>query len=466
MRRLFVMGLIALFACAEGREPASVPRAAPPRPAPATEAASAAVATPAAAPRPTDLTAAQARERIRLLREGRQAARAEDWPTALSRFEALLRASPRAPRLACEAGFVAHRADRAELAARWIDLALRTFGEPARIDPALRVPLAMCLYNSGLVHEARGDLGAARADYEASLALRPNATVTRRRDALASAPVPRGDGATARNVEGIAVRTRATTTLVATSDPARLERVVAALFAGTNDFEDGASTGPATITRRGTIALEGRHVIALEADDGSVPLGSTSLVLAFPIQEGFAITAFSAGSYEATDHGVRGGCGIAELAMRVESGLVRVDTSTQCEEGAEEEYAWAGHDDVTCYVDALAPTRVFEQVILCDPRDARCVELPVAESVAAPGRAAYFCFDEDGGEIPGPASTDVPGDHARDHRFAVEAAGERLTRVRVISGTPPTNVRLRPGEHAWDALAAMGELGFAPSPER
>lgn len=121
------------------------------------------------------------------VREGRTAARAEDWTRARAAFGRALALDP-SPRVRCEAGYVTFRGGDVPAAMEAIDLALTEIdvGEPPE---ALRVPLAMCLYNAGLVYRAASsldgedrdaDLWAAREALERSLALRESATVRAR----------------------------------------------------------------------------------------------------------------------------------------------------------------------------------------------------------------------------------------------------------------------------------------------
>jgi hypothetical protein len=156
---------------------------------------------------------ARAAEVRAAVREGRRAARAQRWDDALAAFDRALRIVPGAPRVRCEAGFVAHRAGNDRRAAREMDLALALLPDPERgsVPEELRVPLAMCFYNRGLVHEALEKPWHAARSYESSLALRPHPAVQARLDALDQMEARRLDGldpsASVDDVRGIVATT-------------------------------------------------------------------------------------------------------------------------------------------------------------------------------------------------------------------------------------------------------------------
>lgn len=140
------------------------------------------------APDPVEARAWRTRlaEARRLAHEGRYA-------DADPLFAALVRERPTEQRLRCEAGYVAFRADRLDDAEREITGALERWPSPPMDRD--REPLAMCLYNRGLVAEARGDRESAATAWRRSLELRPNATVERRLAALGiESPPPQAPG--------------------------------------------------------------------------------------------------------------------------------------------------------------------------------------------------------------------------------------------------------------------------------
>ena len=120
----------------------------------------------------------------RLVRDGRRLSRGGRHAAGLVKFKEALELNPGSARLRCETGYVAFHAEQLEEAERFVSEALTQLPAPARVSEHLRVPLAMCLFNAGLVFSARNHKDRARDAYEASVALRPNATVSRRLRAL------------------------------------------------------------------------------------------------------------------------------------------------------------------------------------------------------------------------------------------------------------------------------------------
>lgn len=135
---------------------------------------------------PAPLTPEQRREVRAAVRAGRRAASERMTAAALRHFDRALAIAPTNARVQCEAGFVALSSDAPEdraYARRHLEAGLARFGRGTPPE-ALRVPVAMCLYNRGLYAERTGALDEAEAYYERSLALRDNRTV---REHLAAA---------------------------------------------------------------------------------------------------------------------------------------------------------------------------------------------------------------------------------------------------------------------------------------
>jgi tetratricopeptide (TPR) repeat protein len=150
--------------------------------APSTPNTIALAASPTAAPARPTITPVQRRELRAAIREGRTKTRTRDHVAALADFRRALAIDGTSARLRCEAGFVAFRAGELDEAERWIQLALARL--PNDPPDALKVPVAMCLFNAGLVYEAKGRKAEAREVWTRSLALRQNAAVQRRLEGL------------------------------------------------------------------------------------------------------------------------------------------------------------------------------------------------------------------------------------------------------------------------------------------
>lgn len=144
-------------------------------------------ASPTEAPARPTITPEQRRELRAAIREGRAKTRVRDHVAALADFRRALAIDGTSARLRCEAGFVAFRAGELDEAERWIQLALGRL--PNDPPEALKVPVAMCLFNAGLVYEAKGRKAEAREVWTRSLALRANAAVQRRLEGLGAVEV-------------------------------------------------------------------------------------------------------------------------------------------------------------------------------------------------------------------------------------------------------------------------------------
>lgn len=133
---------------------------------------------------PAPLTAAQREELRAAIRDGRRAAHDGRHAEALRHFERAAELAPSSGRLRCEAAFVAYQGADLARADAHLAVALAALPRDASLREEQRRPTAMCLYNAGLVHEARGRLPAARDAWRRSVALRPNRVVSDRLAAL------------------------------------------------------------------------------------------------------------------------------------------------------------------------------------------------------------------------------------------------------------------------------------------
>ncbi len=126
------------------------------------------------------------------LAEGRRLSRAGQHPAALAAFERALALDPSSPRLRCEAGYVAYLAGDLSRAERYVTSSLQAFLAANVVPETQRQATAMCLFNAGLVYEARERASEAIDAWRRSLALRENATVRARLQALTGGRDPSG----------------------------------------------------------------------------------------------------------------------------------------------------------------------------------------------------------------------------------------------------------------------------------
>jgi hypothetical protein len=180
MRRL--LSMVFLAGCTCGAPAVAPPSVTPPTPIAEATPTPAPEVHEATAPEPAAPTAVQAIGWRRRMQEARRLAHAGQGVEAFAIFAELIHERPSARGLRCEAGFVAFRAALLDDAEREITRALD--GWPTPPPARERVPLAMCLYNRGLIAEARHDAATAGDAFRRSLALRPNATVQAHLDAL------------------------------------------------------------------------------------------------------------------------------------------------------------------------------------------------------------------------------------------------------------------------------------------
>ncbi len=438
MRRtapVLTAALLSLIACDDPAPPAPPPRAPAPEPAP-----EAAPAPPAPAPdRSPRAPSAEERAELRsLVREGRAAAHEERFEDALARFDEALRRSPSAPRLACEAGYVAHRAGREDAARRRIELGLRLFGDPQAAAPELRVPIAMCLYNAGLVADADEDPESAVERYRQSLALRPNATVEARLRA-AEAAVRELEEEGLAHVAGVVYDEG----VLRTPDAARLEEAIAAGLMGYDDFDE-AWQSPAGVERVAEVALPsgGRPALVLVASNDSYPISSISLVVAIPVEDGWALRGTEVGGWDETDHGHDGGSALSDpITARLEQGLLRVDFEIASEQsfmGYEE-----GEDGEPCDTWSDDGEVRNRYAWVCEVTGAaRCVDVWLGERTSRPGSSTRDCE----GRAPEEESSDPPPPVVRSLSVA---AGDRPITLATTTGAVPEHY-LPDGSHRLD----------------
>lgn len=174
IRRGGVALTVALVACGgDASAPAPSASAAAAPPAPSASASVEASATSSARADTKSVAAA--------LTEGRKLAKDGKWAEAVVAFKKAAEVDPPSPLLLSELGWAAFNAQDLELAA-----SATQRGLDAVTDPKVK---ASILYNKGRIAEAKGDKDAAKAAYEASIALRPSDVVKKRLEGLGvSAP--------------------------------------------------------------------------------------------------------------------------------------------------------------------------------------------------------------------------------------------------------------------------------------
>ncbi len=448
MRSAMCLFLGLAVACSGGGEPAEVRE--PPAPAPAASTA------PPVAPTlvPVAVEAASPRERavaqLRLLREARRAARAHDYTVAIDRFDQMLRAAPRSPRLACEAGFVAHQAGRDDLAQPRIELALRGFGPDERLAPDMRVPTAMCLYNAGLVYEARGDREAAAGAYDRSLRLRPNGVVRARRASL---------GAGERDAP-------ADDLVVHAAGEAELIEVLAQTFAG-ESWDD--ELAPASADRVEELALpEGglfRRALLFSVNDHSTMLEDVSYVIALERRAGgYLLYATDAGFVDTQENGSNDASDASLGAMVLDHGLLRIDFTLRTSNDTENEHEWDEHPDYSCYEISATRDEVLDVTLLCSLAASACVRIDRGERRTGQARVDVTCVDEDGDDVAGPSvPPDESGDEGPAYEARVEITDGPVARITMVSGE--LRERRLAGEHPWTELLGLAATVRAVEPQ-
>jgi hypothetical protein len=358
---------------------------------------------------------------------------------------------PGAPRIACEAGYVAHLADREEDAAARIGAALRLFGAPDRVPDDLRVPLAMCLYNHGLVLEATGDRAGAIASYDRSLAIRPNATVRARRAAL-------GDAAPAAAAAEPDVRVTGTGGVVLAET-----RDLGALARRLGEPTDDGGRAPARQLASADLP-GGAHAYVFETFVDEELFSTVRYTLAVDTAEGFALRSAGVGAIDHTDHGATQSSGASPPTLRVEEGVLRIEwRSTSSDGGGEDLYEWEGHEDVECFVEWSSGDVAIDVTALCSipalaetgPSGARaCVTDHRSARIASPGSREITCEgDESPPAVPAPPPID------EEYEVSIEVLPGDRVRIERARGTPPEG--LEPGERGRAELPSLdADLAF------
>jgi hypothetical protein len=336
MRILAVAGSLLLFACGSSAStPEPVATTAPSSAAPPSSAPPTTVAPPVSVAPSITSTARVAPETSRAVaaavREGRREAHAGHLPEALAAFDRALALVPGQPRVLCEAGFVAHRGGDEAGAARRIESALHAFGPPEHVSDAMRQPLAMCLYNRGLVAEAQHDLAGAARAYEASVALRPNATVSaafaRAREGTAAEP---DDGAT--HVGGAVVEDD----LVRVTSIEALLDVLRHGMRGNDENDEPLAPGATDVRVRATLhrPSSGAELAIIDVDDGDSAYRTQHLVIAERVTDGYRVGMLQVGAQDLMMSETEGDFRLLEATSRWEGDVLIVGVTTATNESS------------------------------------------------------------------------------------------------------------------------------------
>lgn len=456
MRRLHLvaLGLVSLACSGEASRPPSSaspsPLAAPasstvlaPTPAPDPAAPSPPTSRVRATPSATDLARARAR-----LAEARRADRAGDHEGALAALDEVLAVLPSDPRLMCEAGFVAHRAGRSELAATRIDAALAAFGPPGAQRGADVPRLAQCLYNRGLVDEARGDLVGAADHFRASLALRPNAAVE---SALHRASTRAAEGREGETMGGVPVEVGARSMLVHARDRTALETAMRVGLAG---LANDGSTDRTTDETRVEVLAEGSGLVLYGVTTPDFLSTEQDVIVARPEGDGFRLV-LAAGEYASTEHGdvvTISGARITTLDRFVRVDFEVASTMYLDDDSFDDEGAGAP----TCAGVTRVTSRDVRTIVCRTTPELACFAL--ATQHASEDDLEVDCYDEGGRPVDPP---DAGAPSTTSYALTLAASAEGALVIGVGRGTPPDADTLV-GTHTFDELVA-GSLTHALS---
>lgn len=410
-----------------------------PAPAPSIAAPSSTVAAPAPSAPSRRSDAERARARARLA-EGRRADAAGDHAAALAAFDDVLAVVPDDPRLLCEAGFVAHRAGRSALAAARIDAALVAFGPPGTQQGTEATRLAQCLYNRGLVDEARGDLTGAADHFRTSLALRPNATVSA---ALARVTAHAAGPSAGDTMGGVPVEVAERSILVHTSEREVLVRALRAGFAGASPDGDGRMLDARSVTP----LAEQDGVLVYRIDTVDYAYENQSVVVARAEEGGFRIV-LAAEEYANADRGdsnTLSGTRIAALGPYVR---IDYDVSSTYYVSAEDFGDDEGADAIHCESVSVISAEGTRTIVCRTTPQLACFSFPSrGESRDDVERS---CWDASDHEVDPPDAGTSPSD-----AYALTLGVEDAARLTIgTSGAAPSYVAEAVGTHTFEALSA------------
>lgn len=437
-------------------------------PAPATSATAGSPEPTSAAPRASaparrgPLDADAEAEVRRLVAEAREATAAGRHDAALEAFDRALTLAPLQPRVLCEAGFVAHRAGRTELAARRIDTALDVFGSPPAVSDRLRVPLAMCLYNRGLVAVALNDHARAIEAFAASLALRPNgaveAALAAETAAAAASPsaAAEDDGEGDDDEEEGALLIDRLAGLACDSEGGVVDatsrddlfRALRSGLRGYDQLEDVESPADATeiaVLHDLTVPGSGREILVLRVTSPGMPLSYEHLVIAARAAEGFVFRTFETGTVDRyySDVEDRSGLDTSRESWRGQTLVLELVRSARLHTRE-----WYSDEVRTLCTETTEEATTYRDTIACrtDVRWLDCYHVPT-EVTATPRTTTTVC----GGGAPEIDAAPVPP----TARATVRIDASALVVERIEGPAERLGAPLVPGTLAWDDAGAL-----------
>lgn len=447
MKHLLLLGL--LSACSRCSEAPELAEAEPEVEAEAetgTEVVAPEVAALAEAdtPTPSPPTAETLQEARAAIREGRKKAGADDFEGALAEFDRALELIPTAARVRCEAGFLAHRAGDHARAARQIDLALLSMPQGASVPDAWKVPLAMCLYNRGLVGEAipeEEDEWDVLELYRESLELRENTTVRARMNALEGRL---GDGITP--AAGSLQQVIQIVGDVCKHEPNCTEANYSSDVQNSSDEEDERPCWERRVERNQELGDD--RAVVLEVASTECVYDVSSRYLALEGQEEWTAYLLGSTSVANTDSFHREESDDSDRVdiSRVDSNLVRINYTNIREShyGSEDDDEHDDEEDAEpCYVDNY--TRAVTHTLLLCRQDRPHVECGTIELGSAHGTS----WDSScgGGEEFPPRLEDIDASLARRIRFE-----DGFVIVEPTAAAPASYDGPEPGRYSLDTF--------------
>ncbi len=443
MRATTIALALALAACGTtAPTPAPVAPSPPPPPVVAPTAPPPTAVAPTPPAPPARVSPESSRTVAAAVAEARREAHAGHLPEALAAFDRALALVPGQPRVLCEAGFIAHRAGDEAGAARRIDSALHVFGPADHIGADLRDPLAMCLYNRGLVAEAQHDGEAAARAYEASLALRPNRVVSAALARAQASVAIEDDEALGVRVGGALVEDD----LVRVTSLDALTDVLRHGMRGFDeDGEDPVAPSAVTVHLRATLQRpgSGAEIALLDVDDGAESYREQRLVVAERTADGYRVGTLQVGAQDLMVSESEGDSHLSDVQTRWDGDVLVIQVSTTINEGSFDSV----EDDDGGYCNVQIHHVVSATVAVICRAGAACVKAPIAHGDS--GADVYReCVDEDGEERAETAADapPTPGPISISVRLRVE--GDTV----IVEGTAADDEVLAPGRHPLSDL--------------